>query len=455
MALLTLLSLLLTLAGLAWGSTYSTSIYLASRRSEAIRVSWGEASRVSVIVPARGEPIPLLSRVLAKNCAACTGLGEVIAVVDDPLTRVIELVEVLEGRGYPRNLVVVARLSGFGGRNGAMNDGARLSRGGLVMVVDSDVIVTREVVEEASRCPDVCVAPWRSYPVYDTRAEQATRFATDFGTWIFYVLKWRLGLFIYPLGAGTAIRRRVLEAVGFWRTDVIQDDMWLGTELAYRGIRPKLMKSFVRVTTPPSLEASAVQLSRWCYGSTDVLRRFGGKILRSPLPSAAKVEALAYIAQPIQSLVAFAGLLLGVAACVLEGAQSVFNPAYLTCFAVFAASSAAYGYVAKRFADSWGEELFREKLPFLMGRYSAMTATLLPLLAISTLSALLGLRYRYRVTPKEVGSRRVPRLAIASSITWLCCTALAIAFRNQPLALLYLAMLSAGIYCCLRLRGGG
>jgi len=455
MALLTLLALALTLSGLAWSSVYSTSIYVAARGKEVPRYEIAKESTLSIVVPARGEPIELLSRTLVHNSRSCEGKGEVIAVLDDPIQRVKRLLVALESAGYPRNLVVIARLNGSGGRNGAMNDGARIARSDLVMVVDSDVLVSKEVVEEATMCPDVCVAPWKSYAVFDTRVEQATRFATDLGTWVFYVLKWRVGLFVYPLGAGTAIRRSVLESIGFWRTDVVQDDMWLGVELAHRGIAPRLLNSFVRVTTPPTLEAAAVQLSRWCYGSIDVLKRFGRRVVRSPLPLLQKLEALMYIAQPLQSLVAFAGLLLGVVACILNGSQSLFDPQYLACFLVFAASSAAYSMIAKDFARSWGEKLFEEKTPFLMGRYSAITATLLPILAASTLSALLGLRYRYRVTPKSVESKSVPRIAIFASLLWVGCTILALCFGNQPLAMLYLAMVCAGLYCCLRLRGGG
>ncbi len=454
MALLTVVALSLVVAGLLWGSTYSVSIYLAARRARAGQSDWlGEPRDISIIVPARGEPIDMLAETLLTASGACRGVGEVIAVLDDPLERVSSLVARLGE--LPRNLVVVARLGGAGGRNGAMNDGVRFSRCGIVMVVDADVRVDRGLVEEARRCREVCVAPWRSYAVYDTRVEQATRFATDLGTWLFYVLKGRTSLFIYPLGAGTAIDKRLLESLGLWRTDVIQDDIWLGTQLAAKGVKPRVLSKFVRVTTPPTLEAAAIQLSRWSYGAVDVLKRFWRYLTRSPMGFVEKLEAIAYVAQPLQSVVALAGLALGVAACLAEGPVALFTPWFAIVVAIFAGVSAAYGYVAKRFAESWGEGLYVEKLPFLMGRYSALMAVVSPVLAFSALSALLGAKARYRVTPKEVGSREVPKLAIASSIAWGACLALALARGNAPLALTYLAMVAAGIYCCARFRGGG
>ncbi|NPA96839.1 MAG: glycosyltransferase family 2 protein [Crenarchaeota archaeon] len=458
MAWLTTLALALVAAGLLWGSSYSLAIYVASSRrgGDAASSSRGRAPRfISIIVPARGEPLRMLSSTLLAASSSCSGLGEVIAVIDDPLPRVLELAREVGSRGFPGNLVVVARLWGSGGRNGAMNDGVRLSRGDLVMVIDADVRVSREVIEEASRCEDVCVAPWRSYAVYNTRAEQATRFATDLGTWIFYVLKHRLGLFIYPLGAGTAIDRGVIEGIGLWRTDVIQDDIWLGTQLASRGIKPRVLPRFIEVTTPPTLEAAAIQLSRWSYGASDVLRRFWRCVARSPLRAVEKAEALLYIAQPLQSVIATAGLVIGVAAAVLERGIPLLYPGFICVAMVFAAVSAAYSYIARVFAESWGERLYVEKMPFLMGRYSALMAVISPILAASTISGLLGLRARYRVTPKEVGSREVPRLAIASTVAWGACLALSIATGNVPMALTYLAMVAAGIYCCTRFRGGG
>ncbi len=455
MAWLTTLALALVALGLLWNSSYSLCIYHSARKSLPRKLSLGSPRTISIVVPARSEPIAILGDTLVNDARACLGVGEVVAVVDDPLPRVRELVEFVASKGFPRNLVIVARLSGIGGRNGAMNDGVRMSRFEVVMVVDADVRVSREVVEEARRCRSVCVAPWRSYGVYGTKVEQATRFATDLGMWIFYVLKPRIGLFVYPLGAGTAIDRRIIEGLGLWRLDVIQDDIWLGVELASRGLMPLALDKFVGVTTPPTLEAAAVQLSRWSYGAIDVLRRFGSKLVRAPLPLRVKLEALAYILQPLQSLVTFTGLVLGVAACFVDKALSLLYPGSVAVFAIFACVSAAYAALARAFADSWGEELYREKLPFLLGRYSALIGTLLPLLAANVTSALLGLKARYRVTPKEVGSKSVPTIALASSLGWGACLAIALAMGNQPMAATYLVMVIAGIYCCYRFRGGG
>ena len=456
MHVLTALSLSLVVAALLWNSVYNTSIYLAASRSQSQRRALSEFRRsLSIVVPSRGEPIRILAETAARIADACRSIEPScsgILVLDDDPEYVARLLSELARLGALDRVDVVLRINGSGGRNGAMNDGVRLSMAELIMVVDADSRVSRELVDEASRCPDVCVAPWRTYALYSTRAEEAMRFATDLGTWVFYVLKSRTRLFVYPLGAGTTIERRIIEDIGLWRTDVVQDDMWLGTELAKRGYVPRVMNSCLGVSAPPTLDAAAVQLTRWSYGAVDVVTRFWRNIASSPLPRASKIEAYAYLLQPLQSVIGFAGLILGIPAMLLERCLTIFVPEAIIPYAVFIAVSAVYAAIVRRFVESFGEELYRAKAPFLMGRSSAISATILPLLASSALCGLLRKRLRYRITPKEVGSRRASPIAIYSSIAWGGLFVSSLALGNVPVALMYLAFLAGSLYSLIRLR---
>jgi len=457
MHVLTALSLSLVVAALLWNSIYNTVIYLTAARSgKAGRGELGASRRsLVVVVPSRGEPIRILAETAARIARACRFIEsrcEGLLVLDDDPDYVAKLLEELSRLRALDRVDIVLRVNGVGGRNGAMNDGVRLSSTELVMVVDADSRVSSSLIDEASRCPDVCVAPWRTYGLYGTRAEEAMRFATDLGTWVFYVLKSRTKLFVYPLGAGTIIDRRVLEDIGLWRTDVVQDDMWLGTELARRGLVPRVLNSHLGVSAPPTLDAAAIQLTRWSYGAVDVVVRFWRNIASSPLPPASKIEAYAYLLQPLQSVIGFAGLLLGIPAMLLERCSTIFVPEAIIPYAVFIAVSAVYAAIVRRFVESFGEELYRAKAPFLMGRSSAISATILPLLASSALCGLVGKRLRYRITPKEVGSRRASPIAICSSIAWGSLFAASLALSNMPVALMYLAFLAGSLYSLIRLR---
>ncbi|MEZ0394445.1 MAG: glycosyltransferase family 2 protein [Desulfurococcaceae archaeon] len=362
---------------------------------------------------------------------------------DEVLYRAVsEVVERHRERGLAVELA--RRERPVGGRNGAINFGMASCGCERAMLLDVDSVPMPEALEGARACDLVCVSAWRAAHGAGRSAE-AIGFMVDYGSWLLYDLRSRAGLFVYPLGSGTTLTRKVMDAIGPYRTDVIQDDMWLGTQLAKRGVMPQVVGE-VRVSTPSTVSSFMIQQARWAYGTTDVLLRFGGDLLRSPLPPLVRLEALFYLAQPI--LVAAIGL--GWLLVLLSPLFPFGLGSALPQLAIFAVAMGAEGLCVGKFAK--GRRLGRHAI-FLSGRSSAISLLVSVWIVPYVLAALVGFRIPYRITPKgsaEIGG--TPPQAVALLALSLLALALS-AIRGALLpALMAFGALAASAYVLARLR---
>ncbi len=449
--MLTEVALLAILLALAWNTLYNASIvFLAMDRSYVAKLG-DVRSSITILVAAKNEPIEVLEATTKNVVDALQRsgvVGELLLVLDDDPKYVAQLLS-----RTPRDprIVVVLRLNGVGRKCGALNLGYALARYENLLLLDADARIDPRTLDRLARCRDVCIAPWRSYGVYGTWIEETTRFLTDLGSWLYYLLRPRLGLYPYTLGSGTIVRKEVLEEVGGWRLDVVHDDIWLGSELAKRGYVPTIVDGWCYVSTPSTLRAARIQLERWSFGALEIATRFGKNILSAPLNALTKFEAYLYLLQAVQSLIAFLGFATCFPAVLFEPSRNLFEPPFLAMMGI-AVALAVLNYIAlKRFANSFEEPLYRKKLPFLMGRASALSATLMPFLAINALMGLLGKRISFRITPKRYERGLDVSIPISASM-YLALAILAILFGNQPIALVALCYLAAPIYVALRIR---
>ncbi|RLG82640.1 MAG: hypothetical protein DRO39_09335, partial [Thermoprotei archaeon] len=268
--------------------------------------------------------------------------------------------------------------------------------------IDEDTIV--RVASEADD-DEVVVVPWRAYSYVRNRLSEALVYSTNVMSFFFYTLRSSLGLFVFPLGCGTAIPRKILRSIGFWGWGIIQDDIWLGTKLAARGIRPRTLNGgFVEVLVPSKLTSLRIQQSRWAYGTSEVFSRSFSRVIRAPLPLHVKLEMMMYMLQPAYSIPMTIALGLAV-----TGAFEEVHLDLLTEFisdppvaAVLIAAGVATGlYVA---AQLWlgvrVEKLSLCQTLVQLGRNAAILGVLTPVLAVYSLLGLLRKKIPYRITPK-------------------------------------------------------
>lgn len=449
---------MLTAAGYALfiASLLFTSLYPALIVAKALRVPTqstpsprsGGGRSLAIVVPSRGEPLDMVvSRLGRLSSMGC--YDEALLVLDDDIDYVRRLVARL-GEGFFARGVVVARTRGYGGRNGALTCGSRMALADSIMIVDVDTTPSQELLCAARACEDVCVGVWNPYVETGRRIEEGMAYITGFGSWVFYELKSRLGLFVFPLGTGTVIDRRLLKSIGFWRADVVQDDIWLGCELAARGVRPRLMGGYIEVGVPQSLRAARIQQCRWSYGSSNVLSRFAGKLLGSPLGFLEKLEAVVYMAQPLAAVVALAAFVLALAGSIAESGVSLsvlhLVPVALS-MAIQGAALNLYGSRV-RGLGTW-------RRVCLAGRVGAIYTLLSPLLGFYALRGLLRMRYRYRVTPKMLtGSSSIDAAEAVALLLSLPTIALSILNGNSVTLIIALPLALAALYSIARLEKG-
>lgn len=363
---------------------------------------------LSIITPVKNEPRDVVREYAKHFYQLHESLGEVfecVVVADYSDSRAFY--DVLEDMVMWDSIFVVRRFNGFGGRNGAINDGIKFSIGGTVSVIDVDGYPSKEAIESMLKCKDVCISWWRVCDKGSTRSSSTIAFLTEYGSWLYYKNKFSKGLFVYPLGSGTAIRRDILADIGLYRIDVIQDDIWLGTQLLEKGVMPRLIEPMC-VGAPKTVEAYLIQQRRWAYGTTDVLKRFGKHILKSRVKTIVKLEALLYILQPIIAVLSAIGFILAGISPLVE--HSKITVADLTLLILFLASLAIESINVYKFYREYGGY----DMPYVSGRASALTTVTSIAIIPYVIASLIGVRIPYKVTPKqEEGSKSITVIAIA------------------------------------------
>ncbi|MEM1526128.1 MAG: glycosyltransferase family 2 protein [Ignisphaera sp.] len=402
---------------------------------------------LSIIIPSKNEPLHLVvEKLVSLSSMRC--FDEILVVLDDGVDYVHKLVKSID-RGFFDKGFIVARVNSYGGRNGALTDGAKLSLSSNILIIDVDTAPSQDFLCNARRCEDVCVGIWRPYIETHSRVESAMAYITEFGSWVFYELKSMLNLFVYPLGAGTVIDKQLLDNVGYWRVDVIQDDIWLGYELLYKGIKPKVIRSYIEVGVPKTLSATRIQQCRWSYGTSNVLSRFIGKVIRSPLKLYEKIDAVIYTAQPLVSILALASFIL----TMISSAIDKNIPLDILYLIPVALALLVQGMAMNIYGSKVHRLNLWRKL-YLSGRTGAIYTILSPLLGFYALKGLIRAKYRYIITPKILQSRRrILDLSETINLT-LAVPSLAMSAinRNKVAMLISLILFIATLYSIIRLE---
>ncbi|MEM4849129.1 MAG: glycosyltransferase family 2 protein [Ignisphaera sp.] len=451
--MVTMISYILFILSALFSSLYPIIVIARAGRIKCLANGFNEDlaldKSLAIVIPSKNEPLQLVVDKLG-SLSSMKCFDEVVVVLDDSIDYISKFVKSVD-RDFLAKGLIVARFNSFGGRNSALTDGARLSFSDNILIIDVDTVPSQDFLCNARKCKDVCVGIWRPYLETSARVENAMAYVTGFGSWVFYELKSRLNLFVYPLGAGTVIDRRLLENIGYWRTDVIQDDIWLGYELISRGVKPKVIRNHIDVGVPKTLNAARIQQCRWSYGASNILSRFLSKVIKSPLKLGEKIDAVAYTAQPMASILALISFILAIIASAVDK-NILFNILYLMPIAL----TITFQGVAINIYGSKVHKLNLWRRIYLSSRTGAMYTVLSPLLGFYALKGLIRARYRYRITPKVLQSKR-KTLDLSEIITLILAIpmlVLSVINRNSVAMLISLILLTSTLYSIVRLEKG-
>lgn len=360
---------------------------------------------LTVVIPIKSEPIDLVVKTVKdglKSLREVSGV-EILIVSDDSE----EYVRELSSKLPYSNVRVVRREKNEGGRSAALDFGFRLARGMYVMYVDADARIGPEMAKkilESLGSSDVLVIPWRGYYDKRTKLGEALAYLTTMYSFLYHTLRSALNLFVFPLGSGTIYRKEILESINGWGPGIVQDDIWLGTKLAVKGVEPKVLNGcYLDVLVPSKYTAFRIQQCRWVYGTSEVLSRMFWRIVRAPLSALKKFEMIVYMLQPAVSIPVFASILLAAVAAVVDGHLGIMallhSPIAIGLGAAVIALSILYSIIEVCIARDLGYGPIW-KISCMLGRQAAFHASLIPLLAVYSMLGFLRKKLPYRVTPK-------------------------------------------------------
>jgi len=357
---------------------------------------------ISIIVPVRKEPLEILDDCLRHIFSwSIRDRVEVIIVSDDSLDEVEDIRAIVEKwRRKGLRVYLIWRSIPRGFRTGALNTGLYASRGRYVYVMDVDSRVPEDYFHRAINMIKkgyvAVVGRWSGLNK-DTRLAEAISTSMDYVVDSIYRGRASLGLPVMPVGTGTLYDRRYLvEVLGGWDEERIQDDMEIGTRILRSGGRIGFIDSVsIGVEVPRRLKSFRIQQERWAYGATDVaLSRFWDIVL-SRQPFYSKIEILLFLLQYLPVLTTFIGVFLAIASLLLG-----FDPFYTYWFIglPWVASMVVYG---ASYVDS---QLRRGKsfhsAVVNLGRVAAATTSLSITISKAMIRALLRRPFIYKRTPK-------------------------------------------------------
>lgn len=457
------LFLLLILPVIALLLYYLTVLILASiPRKNTSKQGIGGKSKFSleIFIPIREEPAEIVKNTLQENKQAYDSSSCVkrITILSDDTE---DYFQTLKSELEPTGKVnVVRREAPHGGRTGALDYYFSTSNSDYVLVLDVDGRIDRKSLEHLCGSLDGHVAyvlPWKGYYLEKTRVAEAMSFFTDLGSLILYKLRWKAGFFIFPLGSGTAYNRSIVVSLGGWGDNVIQDDIYMGVKLASKGYKPILVgDGEVRVLVPSKLYALRKQQSRWAYGTSEVLSRNFKEILKAPLPWRVKLEMIAYMLQPLETLPPFTAFVLSPVVALIDKPilpvhAQIFN--ITSIFTLMVVLSFAEGILAFNVERGFLKGKLRDYL-INLGRFSAILTVLSPHLSIAAIKGLMRKGLRWEVTPKGEKEKRVPKdRTPLFLISWSILGVVASLYTSNLYTLLVsLSFLIASTYSLLRLE---
>lgn len=367
-------------------------------------------SGVSIIVPVKNEPEHIILELienLSKNLSNLKYEYEILIVCDDPPDIALRLKEVSEEYALRlglNNFRFIVRTEGPKGRATALNYGVLNSKYDLILFLDADSRLHKETLPKLISCVelgyDACVSRWVGYSYRKTKLGNSLTYSVKYVVDTLYKSRYNLDLIVFPLGTGTLYKKDALLKVGLWESDIIQDDMYMGTKLYGGGYSVGYSDdALVEVSVPSNFKAFVVQQARWAFGAIETLKRGYLKYTikkKRELGLLRLIEGGVFLLQyvPLAAL-SLSLIVIPVLSILLREDLMHMNLYFLTAFSVM---SLVYGL-------SLYNSLTELKLPKLkvlriLGSLASFTVSVSPYVLTHTIKALINNRISYAVTPK-------------------------------------------------------
>jgi cellulose synthase/poly-beta-1,6-N-acetylglucosamine synthase-like glycosyltransferase len=422
--------------------------------SNSSRIGGYDVEYVTIAIPIKNED----PEVLRGTLDVCTKINwdakrfEIIVVSDDPPDRRTKIQEIADhyiSMGY--SVRIIYRDNPQDGRVGALNLAVREAMGDIILFLDVDTRpssgVIRRAVELINMGCDAVVFRWRGYYYYETRLAKALSTAMEFIVSALYRGRSGYGFHIVPLGSGTVYRKSLIEEIGLWDNNIVQDDYWMGIKLSRLGANICYCDDeHVDVMTTSTYRAFKIQQTRWSFGAIQAIRRGMGIIIRSKIHAIKKLELVIYGLQYTPTImIAISSYLYPLLLPLHSGGDPLLSiiGIFIAWIIVSATYIVVYAIITSRRQGISALEAIKR-----LGTSSAATASLALHIAINQVRALFRDRYSYMITPKgsrensgaSLGLSEAPE--IAAIIAILIGIAISI-IKGYELTLLWLMILIA------------
>jgi cellulose synthase/poly-beta-1,6-N-acetylglucosamine synthase-like glycosyltransferase len=241
---------------------------------------------------------------------------------DDTVERCRRKVEALRSAGFDIEHLHRAQRVGF--KAGALEAGLAAARGELVLILDADFLVPRDLLRNmvghfADPRVGMVQARWGHLNREQSLLTRIQALLLDGHFVIEQTARARSGrLFNFNGTAGLWRREAIVEAGG-WQHDTLTEDLDLSYRALLRGWRfVYLVEQEAPAELPADMNAFKSQQFRWAKGSVEVARKLLPEVLRAPLGIGAKLEAFFHLTQNVPSLLTLILLISAAPALVLR-----------------------------------------------------------------------------------------------------------------------------------------
>ncbi len=255
------------------------------------QVDWSELPHVTVQVPVYNE-LYVVERVIDHVAALDYPHEKLhIQILDDSSDETFRLSRARAASYRERgiDIEVLRRPERSGFKAGALGWGLSHTRSEYIAIFDADFCPQPDFLLQT--IPHFLARPrlgmvqtrwtYLNTNYSSLTAAQAVAFDGHFG--VEQIARCRSGLFMNFNGTGGVWRRRCIEEAGGWEGDTLTEDLDLSYRAQLAGWEFLYLPTVeVAAELPPQITAFKRQQFRWSQGTTQTLRKLGGRILRSP-----------------------------------------------------------------------------------------------------------------------------------------------------------------------------
>jgi cellulose synthase/poly-beta-1,6-N-acetylglucosamine synthase-like glycosyltransferase len=231
---------------------------------------------------------------------------------DDTTTIARQCVERYRRRGF--NVALLHRNHRAGYKSGALNNGMQNAEGEFIAIFDADFVPSPDFLQRT--VPHLIADPglgfvqarWGHLNDEFSLFTMAQAIALDGHFAVEHVARERANALTNFNGTAGVWRRSCIEESGGWDTGMLTEDVDLSYRAQLAGWKGLTLTDVVApAEVPAQLAAFKRQQFRWAKGNMQCLMRHGPALLRAPLSSLARLQALIhltyYLAHPLLLIV--------------------------------------------------------------------------------------------------------------------------------------------------------